>query len=91
MRLKVEWIGATRPLDEKRRVEATVRDTILVFFNGVENAKSAHDHTRNGIRSPYDDWARAVYQGYRAIKGYVTPCEYSRANFKITFEERELA
>lgn len=87
MKLAVCWTNATRPEDEKRHIEATVRDSILVFFNGVENAKSAHDHIRNGVRSPYDDWSRAVYHGYRSIKGYVTPCEYSRATFKITFEE----
>lgn len=87
MRLTVEWVRATRPEIEKRQVEATYRDSILVFFNGVENAKSAHDHTIGRPKSPYDDWARAVYHAHKSIKRYVTPHEYANARFKATFEE----
>lgn len=91
MRLCVEWVGATRPPDEKKRVELTIRDDILEFFNGVENAEKAYLRHCASPRSVYNDWARAVHHGYRAVKGIVTPTEYARLGFKVAFEEREAA
>lgn len=88
MILSVEWVNATRPPEEKKRVELTIRDDILEFFDGVENAEKAYRRHCVRTRSPHDDWARAVYHGYRSVKGYVTACEYARLGFKVTFDER---
>lgn len=88
MRLAVEWHGATRPIDERVRVETTIRDSILEFFGGsVEQAKRAKDTYTKQPRRPFLDWSRAVYHGHRAAKGYITPTEYSRLSFTATFEE----
>lgn len=91
MRLVVEWVNATRPPDEKIRVETVVCHGILDFYGGgVERAKQSYDHYKRNPRSPCHDWARAVYSGYRASKRYVTASEYARFAFKTAFIEREI-
>lgn len=88
MRLMIEWVNATRPPDERIRVETTICNSILDFYEGgVERAKKSHDCYQRSPRSPFQDWARAVYYGYRAAKCIVTPTEYGRLSFKATFEE----
>lgn len=87
MRLTVHWIDATRPKDEVIRVESIVSGALLEFFNGVENAKKSYDIYCARPKSPMSDWARAVYYGHRSIKGFVSPTEYTRFKYKITFEE----
>lgn len=91
MRLVVEWVNATRPPDEKIRVEAVVCNSMLDFFEGgVEKAKRAYDNYQRSPRTCMSDWARAVYVGYRSTKPYVTPTEYARLAFKTKFVEREV-
>lgn len=86
--MNVEWVKASKPHDEKVRVEATIRDAILEFFSdGVECAKKAYDHSRNGNIDPFSDWNRAVNIGHRAVKSFVSPTEYKSMAFKVTFEE----
>lgn len=88
MRLSVEWLKATRPLDERVRVELAIRNGILDYFHGgVENAKKAHDFYNSNPRAPFLDWPQAVYKGYRAAHGIVSPCEYARLRFKVAFKE----
>lgn len=88
MRLIVEWVNATRPPDERVRVEATICNSILDFYEGgVERAKKSHDNFQRGKRGPFQDWARAVYYGHRSTKCIITPTEYGRLAFKATFDE----
>ncbi len=89
MILSIEWNNATRPKDEKVRVETTIKNDILDFFGGVENAKKAYDFYKRSPRTPFQDWARAVYHGYRSVKNIVTPTEYRRLSFTASFDEME--
>jgi len=87
MRLVVHWVEATRPRDEVVRVESIFCGQILEFFNGVENAKKAYDICCARQKSTMSDWARAVYYSHRAVKGVISPDEYARFKYKITFED----
>ncbi len=91
MILRVHWINATRPHDEKVRVETVICNGILDFYGGgVELAKQSSESYQRNPRSPFHDWARAVHNGYRSAKGYITPTEYARLAFTTTFIERKL-
>lgn len=87
MRLKVNWIEATRPPIEVLRVEKTIEDSMLWFFDGVENAKKSHDIYCKLPKSPSLDWARAVNQGRWAVHSFISPTEFQRLKLQITFEE----
>ena len=69
MRLSVEWVNATRPEEEKKRIELTIRDSILEFFDGVENAEKAYLRHCSGAKGVHNDWARAVHNGYKSVRG----------------------
>lgn len=84
MKLDVEWEGATRPVEQKRLVEITYRDSILGFFNGVEAAYKAKN-TPSPHNGPYCDWQRANRQAMESIRYLVSPTEFERMQPKVIF------
>lgn len=85
MRLEVHWINATRPPEEKIRVEALYAGAVLEFYKGsVENAKHSYETYKKHPRHPFHDWPRSHYFAFQAAARGLSPWEKTHA--KITTE-----
>lgn len=66
MRLMVIWHNATRVKLERVKFETEVRDHLLDFYNGVENALHGQNiHYSIAHQRPDTEWRRAVTNAIR--------------------------
>lgn len=87
MRLRIEWVKATRGSTERVRLETTARDAILEAFNGVENAFRAHERYKSGdYRNPMSDWGRILRASIAAASHPLPPSERQRVQVIAHFE-----
>lgn len=87
MKLCAHWIHASRPHDEKTRIELIGRNSILDFFDGVENAKKAYDKYQSNPHRPFQDWSRAYHYAFRQAASNFTAWERSNTQIKFSFDE----
>lgn len=87
MKLCVEWVHASRSPDEKLRYELIGRNSILDFFNGVENAKKAYDLYQANPLRPFQDWPYAYHHAFRRAAAHFTAWEKTHTQFRFTFNE----
>lgn len=87
MILKATWVNATRPADQVRCVEMTIRNKLLEMFNGVEHVKRGMDHHR-ARPVPYSDFSRffSAAVSFAAQNTGLTPTERERMRVQLRIE-----
>ncbi len=85
MKLVSVWIKATRPHEERLRVESIYKNEILDSFEGVENAKRAFDLYKSNPHKLFQDWPYAHYNAFRKVSREFSAWERVNTSFKNTF------
>lgn len=89
MKLEIQWVNATRPPEERRKVELIYRNFILGYFNGVENAQRAYENAKRCGNNPFDEWQYSHCRAFALVASDFTPWKRQHAKIKTTFKESE--
>ena len=82
--LVVTWQNATRPAEDKARIESAYRQRLIELFGSIAAAAEAKGHWERNERPPIHHW-----QNYNRIaiqEANLTPSERRIAHFIVRFE-----
>jgi hypothetical protein len=87
MKLKVEWINATRLADEKKKIEDAYTERLLALFGSTVKAAEMKGHWHRSNKPPVHPWP--TYNRISQIEATcnLLPSERRLAAFVVKFEK----
>lgn len=85
MILNVHWRNSSRPEQERRRVEASVEESLIEQLHGAGNAFNTYHEYHTLGRPLGHTWARAIVKAQDDGTKQYAPCVRQFFRFSFTF------